>query len=149
ILMLTNLQLRQVQATDTKDTFLFGHYLATRLISCLVALTIVLLIMVVSGYDLDLALIIILIFIAKAIESISEVIYGLLQKNERLDIVSRSKIINGLLSIILLSITIWITRSLFFGALSLILSKLVTLLFYEIRKTRHFTKIIPIFSRFA
>src|SRR5262245_40326613 len=73
VMMLTNLQLRAVQATDARRAYLFRHYLGLRLATTPLALLIILAIVIVSGYHGETALVILAIGVAKAFEAISDV----------------------------------------------------------------------------
>jgi len=101
VFMITDLQLRLVQATDARDDYRFGHYLALR------ALTTPLAVLVVTGYSWglgyrgDATLIIAAIALSRATESMSDCIHGALQKDERLDLVSFSIIIRNLCSLVI------------------------------------------------
>ena len=53
VIMLANLQLRAVQATDAKGEYLFGHYLGLRLITTALAVVVVVGVVAVAGYRLD------------------------------------------------------------------------------------------------
>ncbi|SER70841.1 lipopolysaccharide biosynthesis protein [Psychrobacillus sp. OK032] len=145
IMMLTNLQLRAVQSTDTEELYHFSDYLGLRLITCLLALVLITIVVVVVGYPLEIILIVLIITISKIIESISDVIFGLLQKNELMDRISISMILKGILSLITLVIVISITKNLIYGTLALVFSWLLVLLFYDIRNAREFTAFKPKF----
>lgn len=136
IIMFFNMQLRAVQATDVKEIFSFKEYLGHRLIALILAL---LTIFTVSlFYGRNAMLIILAIALAKAIESIGDIIYGLFQHRERMDRIARSMMIKGVSSLIVLGVVIWISRSIFLGAISLIASWLIVLVSYDLRNVRKF-----------
>src|SRR5439155_16556456 len=80
LMMLSNLQLRVVQATDARNQFAFGHYLALRLATLGVALTACMWMGYVGGRGPAL-MVVLLIAIAKSAESVSDILYGLLQRH--------------------------------------------------------------------
>lgn len=132
ILMLTNLQLRQIQATDARNEYQFGDYLSLRIITTLLALLIIAGITVVSGYRWETALVILAIGVAKAIESMSDVYYGLLQQHEQMDRIAISMMIKGVLSLIALGIGVYLTGSVFWGAVGLVLAWTVIFAGYDL-----------------
>jgi O-antigen/teichoic acid export membrane protein len=146
ILMLTNLQLRVVQATDTKEGYQFGDYLGLRLSMSIIAIIITIVILTVTNYPYYTSLIIIIMCLAKIVESISDVVFGLLQKNENMDRVSISKIYKGILSLASLGIVVFITDSLVAGVIALCLVWLLVLIFYDMKIAKHFTEFKPIFN---
>jgi O-antigen/teichoic acid export membrane protein len=95
VFMFTNLQLRNVQATDARHEYRFSDYVALRLLGSGAALAIIAAIAFAAGYRLEAALVVLVIGLAKAVESISDVVYGRLQKSERLDHVARSMMLRG------------------------------------------------------
>jgi O-antigen/teichoic acid export membrane protein len=96
ITILTNLHLRAVLATDARGEHPFGAYLAVRLLGALVALAGTLIVCVVARYDSAALVIILLVAVAKAIESVADVVYGLLQQRERFRRIACSMLVKGL-----------------------------------------------------
>jgi len=119
ILSFGTMKTRLVQATDSKQEFFFRDYLGLRIITTLIASMVVFVIIYIFDYQRETALVIIAVAIAKAFESISDIIYGLLQRNERMDRVSKSLLIRGPLALIALSLGMYVTGSVFWGTLSL------------------------------
>lgn len=101
IFALTNLQLRQIQATDARGRFSFSTVLGLRLSTSALAT------LGVAAYGVfgegGLAPVLFFVALAHAFESLSEVIYGRLQRAERLDRVARSMGAHGLLGILFLA----------------------------------------------
>jgi O-antigen/teichoic acid export membrane protein len=133
VIMFTNLQLRAVQATDSKGDYHFTHYLGLRLIGTSLALAVITGVTLVSGYRWETALVILAVGLAKAFESISDVIFGLLQQHERMDRIAISMMIKGPLSLLALGAAIWLTNSIFFGSLGLAVAWAAILASYDIR----------------
>jgi O-antigen/teichoic acid export membrane protein len=134
IIMLTNLQLRSALATDSKDEFDFWEYFNLRIISLFIYLIIITVIIIFTGYKLNTSIIIILVAIAKLFEAISDILFGVMQKHERMDIVAKSKLLKGLLSFVVFSLVLIFTENLFFGVISLALTWLFILLIYDFPK---------------
>ena len=72
VIMLTNLQLRAIQATDARREYRFGHYLALRLATT--ALSLLVIAGIACGYRLETALVILAVGLSKAFESLSDVV---------------------------------------------------------------------------
>jgi O-antigen/teichoic acid export membrane protein len=105
VFMFTNLQLRGVQATDARSEFAFSDYFTLRLLASLTGLCAVGLIVLLGRYDRTTGAVIVLVGVAKAIESLSDVVAGLLQKVERLDRVAISLMIRGVFSVLAFCVT--------------------------------------------
>ena len=119
VIMLTNLQLRGVQATDARRDYLFGDYLGLRLVMTPLALVVIVGITRLSGYGWQTALVIFFVGLAKVFESISDVFYGLLQQHERMDRIAISMIVKGLLSLVALGAVMVLTGNIVWGTVAL------------------------------
>ena len=133
IFMLTNLALRSVEATDARSEFAFGHYFTLRIASTLFAFIAVVATVTFLRYDKRVSAVIVLIGLAKAVESFSDVIAGMLQKHERLDQVAVSMMLKGGLSIIAFGVTFYYLRNLAAACIALVLAWLSVFLLYDLR----------------
>ena len=111
VFMLANLQLRSVQATDARGAHPFREYLAVRGLSTTVALVFAL------GLGLGFAPpgvwpIVALVALAKAVEALSDVVHGLLQRLERMDAIAWSMIGKGLAAVTAVSLALVAGRGL-------------------------------------
>lgn len=98
IFLFAGLQLRRLQATDTNEEFRFGHYFSLQLLACGLALLACAVAGWSSGYrDAALAVILLTGF-NKAIETLSNTFYGFFQQRERLDRISKSMVLQSILS---------------------------------------------------
>ena len=133
IFMFATVRLRDVQATDSKQEYLFGDYFALRLITTALALLAVVGIVSVSGFQWEVALIVLATAMSKAIEAISDAFYGLFMQQERLDRIAKSMMIKGPLSLLGLGVGFYLTGSVFWGVVGLAMARAVIMLGYDIR----------------
>ena len=131
VMMLANLQLRAVQATDARNEYRFGEYLGLRLLATAVAFAAICLIAWLAGYRWQTALLVILVGIAKSVESVSDAIYGLMQKCERLDRIAIAMMLRGVGSVVVFGLALWFTRSVAWAVVALAAWWSVVLLTYE------------------
>jgi O-antigen/teichoic acid export membrane protein len=132
VLMFTNLQLRSIQATRASDRFALGDYLGTRIISTLVAIGAICIAVSAIGYRTQTALVVLAIALAKSADSISDTIYGHLQRHERMDRIAASMLLKGILCLAALAATIWATRNVLLGALSMAAASTCVLVTYDL-----------------
>ncbi|MEG4086689.1 oligosaccharide flippase family protein [Microcoleus sp. POL10_C6] len=132
VFMLTNLQLRSIQATDARKEYLFSDYLSLRLIGTALAFLIIFVITISSGYSWDILLVVVALAFAKAFESISDIFYGLLQHHERMDRISLSLMLRGTLSLLMLGAGVYLTGSVFVGSVGLAIAWAFVLVSYDI-----------------
>lgn len=131
VLMLTNLQLRAVQATDAHEEFLFADYLGLRLISTSIAMAIIMVIIIFSHYQKETAFVILIIGLAKAFESMSDVCYGALQHHEQMDRIARSMMMKGGLSVMTFGLVVFLTQQLLWGVVGLAAAWAAVLFWYD------------------
>ncbi|MFB2933851.1 lipopolysaccharide biosynthesis protein [Aerosakkonemataceae cyanobacterium BLCC-F154] len=133
VIMLTNLQLRTIQATDARQQYQFGDYLGLRLLGTALALIGIVGITLKAGYRGETSLVILVIGLAKGFESISDIFYGLIQQYERMDRIAISMMIKGPLSLLMLALGIYLSGSVVGGAIGLAIAWATILLGYDIR----------------
>ncbi len=133
VFMFTNLQLRSVQATDARGDFHFGDYLGTRLLMTSGALATIAGLVGLSDFGRESAAIILAVAGAKACESVSDVIHGLLQQHERMDRIAVSMMLRGVVSLAALATGVWLTGRLFWGVLGMVLAWALVLAVYDCR----------------
>jgi O-antigen/teichoic acid export membrane protein len=132
ILMLTNLQLRAVQATDARDEHPFAEYLALRLLGTALALLVAIVVAFAVGRDPLGIAVIIAVAVAKGVESISDIVYGLFQSRESLDLMATSMLIKGPLSLAALACLVWLSRDVLLGTLGLVAAWTLVLFAYDL-----------------
>jgi O-antigen/teichoic acid export membrane protein len=136
IFMFSKMRLNAIQATDVQDRNRFGDYFGLRLITSFLALLLIGGIAVLGAYSQEVILIICLVAIAKFVESLSDASYGLMQKEERLDLSSRSLMGRGLISLITITIALFFTQSLAVALITQIVVWSSVLWFYDLRLVR-------------
>jgi O-antigen/teichoic acid export membrane protein len=132
VILFTSLQLRQIQATDVHQKYLFGDYLGLRLIATVLSLLAISVIILTAGYRWETSLVIFVIGLSKIIESISDIFYGLFQSRERMDRIAVSLMIKGPLSLLMLAIGIHISGTVLGGTIGLVVTWALVLIFYDI-----------------
>ncbi len=136
VIMFTNLQLRNVEATDARNEYRFGDYLSLRLLGSGLALAVIAAIAFAAGYRMEVMLVVFAVALAKAVESISDVIYGRLQKSERLDRVARSMMLRGPGALAALAAMIVWTHNVALAAVGILCAWVVVLLVYDLPNVR-------------
>jgi len=136
--MLSNLQLRVIQATDIAEDFRFSDYVALRLLSTMLSFVAIVVFSLFSKYSFEAAVVVSLIGLAKAFESVSDVVYGLVQRNERMDLISWSMIFKGVTSIAAFGGVFVLTRSLIGAVIGLVCAWCLVLGTYDLALTQTF-----------
>jgi O-antigen/teichoic acid export membrane protein len=132
VILFSALQLRQIQVTDVQQQYSFGDYLGLRLLCTAMSLLVIAMITFAAHYSLQTSLVILVIGLSKAVESISDIFHGLFQYNERMDRIAFSLIIKGPMSLLALAIGVYVSGSALGGAIGLTIVWTMVLLFYDI-----------------
>jgi O-antigen/teichoic acid export membrane protein len=136
VFMFTNLQLRGVQATDSRSEFEFADYFTLRCLATSLGFAAVVAVALLSRYDRSTLFVVVLLAGAKAVESLSDVVAGLMQKVERLDQLATSLMIKGLASITAFTAVFWTLRSLAAAVSAIGFTWLMVFLLYDFRLAR-------------
>jgi len=140
IFLFANLNLRAYQATDVEDAFQFGQYLTVRLLTSGIALSVVgglcLFGVVKAGH----VSVVLAVSAAKALETVSDAIYGLFQRHEELDRIARSLILRGCLGFIGMAGGLALGESLTAGAIGMATAWLAVLLLVDAPGSRAFLR---------
>jgi O-antigen/teichoic acid export membrane protein len=132
VVIFCNLSLRQVLVTDSEGTKCFSDYFCIRILSTLFGLLLIGILAFWGQYQNGTASVIIAVGLSKAFEAISDIFYGLQQRNERFDIVAGSLILRGALGVLSLAFAMWMTRSLVIGVCAMAGTWGLVLLVYDV-----------------
>jgi O-antigen/teichoic acid export membrane protein len=133
IVLGAGLSLRSVQATDAASEYPFGDYLLVRLLTTAAAGAVIVGIVWFSDYRWHTAAIILVVGLAKAFESVSDIFYGLLQQHERMDRIALSMMIKGPLSLAAIGAAVYLSGDLLVGVSGLAAAWLLVLVVYDVR----------------
>ena len=142
VVMFTNMQLRLVQATDARHEYSFRDYFSLRLLASAAAFFIIAG-AALSTHRAEVVAVILLVGAAKCVESVSDVIWGLWQKSERLDLISISMMIKGPASLLAMWLVFSLTKNLILTTASLGVVWLILLLTYDATYARRVLRYHP------
>lgn len=132
VMQFANLQLRGVQATDARREYAFGDYVALRLVTTLLALAVSAGIALWIDRSRETTVVILLIALAKAVDALSDVIYGYFQQRERMDVIARAQVASGLLSLTLTAAGLVVFDDIVVGVAGYLAGLIVPLVIYTI-----------------
>lgn len=151
VFMFATLRLRDVQATDTRQEYLFEDYFALRLLTTALALLVVAGIVAFLDFPRETGLVILAAGISKASEAISDAFYGLFMQQERLDRIAKSMMLKGPLALAGLSLAFYLTGSVFWGVMAVAAVRILILLSFDLRNViaslnpsaKPFSRLVP------
>src|ERR1039457_1440482 len=130
VLLLAQMNLRAVLATDARGEHGFRDYRALRMHATVAGLLVILGI-AAAGYGGKVAALIAAVGLAQAVEGISDIYYGLMQRHERMDRITISLGLRGPLGLAAMVAGVWATRSVLWGAGALFAARLLVLALYD------------------
>jgi len=132
VVLFTNLGLRRLQVTDAAGTFRFADYFGLRLLMNGVALAVVAAVAFVSGYGPSTAGVILAMGLAKAVEAACDVVHGVMQQGERMDLIAGSLFLRGIAGVTGLATGLATTGSVAVGVAELALGWSAVFLLYDL-----------------
>lgn len=140
---------RAFQVTDITEKNSDTDYIYNRIITCIIMMIASVGFTLIKGYDVYKSTIFILLCLFKCIEAFSEVLYGIIQKNEKLYQVGISLFIKAILGVVCFGIVNYITKSLFLACIGLIIVNTFVILFYDVINLKRIKMIRTKFSKQA
>jgi O-antigen/teichoic acid export membrane protein len=131
VMMFSNLALRPALVTDVGGEHPLGRYLALRFATTMIGGALVLGIALCLRLESELTIVVMAVALAKALESLSDILYGIAQRNERFDLIARSMSARGVLGLLGMAAGIGLTGQVIYGVLALTLAWALVLVFHD------------------
>lgn len=148
IILFSNMQMRNLVATDSSNEYAFSEYFGSRIILLLLGFITIIFISFWGSYSLTVSLVIIFVGLSKVIEALSELTHGFFQKIERMDYAGKSLIYKALSSILSFSVVFYFTENLIYALIGLIIAWIIRLFTYDLKYTRKYVSVKPKLSNF-
>lgn len=135
VIFLINLNLRSALATDVGREYTFRNYVTLRLYAIAIGMLLVAIASLNHSYSQEQYVVIGAMAVSKAFDSISDILYGALQRASVMQTIAISRILQGVFQFLTLAILCKITKSIQIAMLgTMTVSALVTLL-YDVPRT--------------
>ncbi|MBQ2938165.1 MAG: hypothetical protein IJE05_04745 [Clostridia bacterium] len=129
---------RIYQVTEHDKTITNKEYIANRIITTVLMLILVIIFCLMKGYSIFKSTIFVLLTTYKALEAFSDVIYGILQKNEKLDIVGKSLFFKSIISVIVFVAIDSLTKNLIISICTMLLINTIILFVYDFKNSKKY-----------
>ncbi len=126
-------QIRVYQATDVTGIFRFRQYLIFRFLSIAAMLISSALYTVIRGYGLYKAVIILIICLSKAVDSLCDVYEGEFQQRNRLDLAGKALTFRVIVEMIMFAAALYLTNNLLFAASVFLTASVISFFCYDLR----------------
>jgi O-antigen/teichoic acid export membrane protein len=130
------MNLRAVQVSAVEDDVSFTDYLFVRLITNLLGLLFLVLLVALGLIPSRLLSLMLLLGCNQAVDLVKDVYQGAMQKRERMDLASISKVLGGCASIAMAAVMAFLTRNVLFVVVGMITARFFALLLYDIPRSR-------------
>ena len=124
---------RTYQVTESNAEIKDLDYIINRIIAAVIMLVVSLLFGVINKYAGTKMTVLMLLCLLKAFEAICDVFHGIIQKNERLDIVGKSLFIRSILNALIFLMVDLLTKNLILACISLIIVDIAVLIAIDIK----------------
>lgn len=131
---------RNYQITDAKNEFSGNLYKSFRYLTTIISVILFVLLFLLFKYSTYKYLIIILLIFVRSFESISDVYFGIFQKNNKLYLVGISLFFKNLLALIIFVLTDYLFKNLYISIICWGTINLLFLLFFDILKSKSISK---------
>lgn len=126
---------RIYQVTELNKKISDKDFVISRIITNIIMIVFLIIFCLIKKYNTEKFIIFLLLTIYKALEAFSDVLYGVLQKNDKLDIVGKSLFAKSLMSIIIFLLVDIITKNMIISIISMIIICLLIIFFYDLKNT--------------
>lgn len=131
---------RVYQVTNVNDSITDSDFIIHRAITCVMMIFISLMYCFISGYNLYKFTVVILLCIYKSLEAFSDVLYGVVQKNNNLYQVGISLTIKSVFALILFVVVDIVTRNIIYSILFAILAWILVIVLYDFKNVNYVSK---------
>lgn len=121
---------RIFQVTD-KEKINDKEYVVNRISTTIIMMIVTIGFVLIKQYDIYKASVFIIICLYKALEAFSDVLFGILQKNEQLYKVGKSFFVKALLSLVTFFIVDLVTKNIILSSCMIVISNLIVILVYD------------------
>lgn len=126
---------RIYQVTESDKNISNKDFIVHKVITTILMIILIILFCIIKGYKPFKMFVFILLTIYKALEAFSDVYYGILQKNDKLDKVGKSLVLKSIISIILFVVIDKLTKNMTISILTMITASILILIFYDIKNS--------------
>lgn len=138
---------RTYQVTDVKNQIPIYVYISSRYFTVLLSFLLIIIFLILKDFNLKKSLIIILLCLFKFCEELSDVYYGIIQKNDDLYIVGKSMFLKSIFNMLVFFIAVYITRDLLLPIILIFIINFLFIYFYDRKKAIKYGKIEKIIDK--
>ena len=128
VFMFTNLSLASVVATDVEQQFRLKSYVSVRLLTVFVAMCVIVMLTYMSKLRYVTVVTVLIISLSRALDAVSDLHFGFLRRNDRLDLIAVTLIVNGVCSLVASTGLLWRTHNIVAASLGYVIGSALALI---------------------
>src|SRR5574344_59701 len=129
---------RVFHVTDISNKYTNKEYIVHRFITCFIMILITIIYAFAKGYNNYKFMILLLLSLYKCNEAISEIFFGIMQRNDKLYLVGQSLTIKSICSLLVFAITLYFSKNLILSCFLINILWLFTILFIDAKKAKQY-----------
>jgi O-antigen/teichoic acid export membrane protein len=126
------LQLRAVMVSDETEAIPFSNYLSLRILTSFLSIILVLLIGIFGNFPSQTFYMMLFLGLGQGIIMIKDIYQGVMQRNERMDFASFSRVLQGIISLLAAGILSLYMKNVVFVTLGMFIGRFFTLIAYDL-----------------
>lgn len=128
---ISNYGMRSFQSSDINEKYSNQQYLLSRYITCTISIVLCIIFIIICRYESKYFIAIIMYMLFKLVEAITDVLYGILQRNHLLKNAGLSLCLHGTIPVILFTIILLFTQRINVSLLCLFISSFFIFIIYD------------------
>ena len=136
VMAMTMLQLRTVQITDARGEFSFRDYFGTRISWTVAGVAMIAVCALAGEFDTVTTWVILGVGLTKGIDSVTDIVRGLFQRQERMDLSGTSLMLKGPGALAAMTLLLWWTGSIVAAVAGMAIVWLVSFAAYDLMRAR-------------
>lgn len=137
VVIFTRLNMRTFQATDASNEYGLGDYFYARLLSTLTAIAAAIILAFCFNFSAAISTLIVAVALFKSFESLSDIIYGRMQKEEWMSGIGKSQMLHGITLVAAIGLSLIVLQNLSAGVFLTAGAWLLLFFIYDLRIARN------------
>lgn len=136
--------MRNYQMSDVDELYKTMHYVGSRVVTCAISFLLCIGYSVMMGVSVYQLLCIIFFMVVRLVEATVDVLHGINQKYERYDLIGKSFVLRGIVSVVVFSVCLFVFHDMMLTLAIMAIGNVLVALFYDLKNTARFESLKPV-----
>ena len=138
--------MRNYQMSDVDELYKTMHYVGSRVVTCAISFLLCIGYSVMMGVSVYQLLCIIFFMVVRLVEATVDVLHGINQKYERYDLIGKSFVLRGIVSVVVFSVCLFVFHDMMLTLAIMAIGNVLVALFYDLKNTARFESLKPVIT---